>query len=96
MRLTGNIIKSIVTEKSLSLEAAGKYVFQVTYETSAGALKNELKKLYGVDVTAVNTIILPGKKRRKGKTGKYMKTAQRKKMIVTLKKGQKLDVMPKE
>ncbi len=96
MKLTANIIKSIVTEKSLSLEPAGKYVFEVTYETSAGTLKNDLKKMYGVDVTAVNTIILPGKKRRMGKPGKYGKTAQRKKMIVTLKKGQKLDVMPKE
>jgi ribosomal protein L23 len=39
---------------------------------------------------------LPGKKRRMGRTQKYRKTAQRKKMIVTLKKGQKLDVVPKE
>jgi large subunit ribosomal protein L23 len=96
MKISSNIIKPIVTEKSLSLEDAGKYVFEVTYETSAGALKKELKHIYGVDITAVNTIILPGKKRRMGRTQKYRKTAQRKKMIVTLKKGQKLDVVPKE
>jgi len=96
MRFTSKILKPIVTEKSLVLNNTGKYVFQVADDTSAGSMRREIKKLYGVDVTSVNVIVLPGKKRRKGKSARFGKTAQRKKMIITLKAGQKIDVMPKE
>ncbi len=96
MKISANIIKPIVTEKSMKMQDSGVYTFEVTKNTSAGAMKNELKKAFGVDVTSVRTIILPGKKRRVGRTGKYKKTAQRKKMLVSLKDGQKLELMPKE
>lgn len=96
MKISANIIKPIVTEKSMKMQEAGNYVFEVTKGTTAGALKLELKKVFGIDVIDVRTIILPGKKRRIGRTAKFKKTAQRKKMIVVLKEGQKIDLTPKE
>lgn len=96
MRISAFILKPVITEKSMWLNENGKYVFQVTEDSSAGTVKRELKKLYNVDVTSVHTIILPGKKRRLGKTARFKKTAKRKKVIVTIKEGQKIDVIPQE
>jgi large subunit ribosomal protein L23 len=96
MKISANIIKPIVTEKSMKMQESNCYVFEVTKATTAGAFKLEMKKVYGVDVIDVRSIILPGKKRRMAKSNKFRKTAQRKKMIVVLKEGQKIDLTPKE
>ena len=96
MRISAFVLKPIITEKSMWLSENGKYVFHVTEDASAGTVKRELKKLYNVDVTSVHVIILPGKKRRMGKSGRFKKTAKRKKVIVTIKEGLKIDVAPHE
>lgn len=96
MKITGVILNRIVTEKSLKAEESGKYTFAVTKIASAGLVKSEIKKIYGVDVIEVHTIILPGKPKRKGRSPRFKKTAQRKKVIVTLKKGQKIESTEKE
>jgi large subunit ribosomal protein L23 len=96
MNISNKIIKPMITEKSMALADARKYVFQVSKDTTKGGIANELKKLYNVDVIDAQSLILPGKKRRIAKTPRFRKTAERKKMIVTLKEGQKLDFLPKE
>jgi len=96
MRLSNLVIKPVVTEKSIALAGQGKYVFEVDLKANFGNIKKEMKKLFNVDVIGTRSIILPGKKRRIAKTPRFKKTAMRKKMILTLKEGQKLDVLPKE
>lgn len=96
MNISTKIIKPVVTEKSMALAGTGKYVFEVAKEVSKGSLTTELKKLYNVDVIDAQSLILPGKKRRIAKTPRFRKTAQRKRIMVTLKDGQKLDFLPKE
>lgn len=96
MRLNEVIIKPIVTEKSMQLAGIGQYVFEVALSASDGQVIREIKSLYNVDATQVRSSILPGKKRRIAKTQRFKKTSKRKKVMVTLKEGQKLDLMPKE
>ena len=96
MRLANSIIKPIVTEKSVSKTADGWYTFKVTMNASKGLIAKELKETYNVDVIDAKTMILPGKVRRILKTRKYKKTPSWKKMVVKLKKGQKLDLFPIE
>lgn len=96
MRIGSLILKSILTEKSLAMQPFRKYVFEVALEANKTSIEHELKKIYGVDAVDTHAYVLPGKKRRKGKTARFKKTPKRKRVIVTLKEGQKIDVMPKE
>ncbi len=96
MRITSAIIKPILSEKSLAEEQLGRYTFLVNKHATAGLVKNEIKKMYGVDVVKVRTIILPGKPKRLAKTNRFKSTPSRKKMIVALKKGQKIELMVKD
>ena len=96
MRLNESIIKPILTEKTMGYAASNKYVFEVGLDVSKGQVADELKHLFNVDVIDAHSSILPGKKKRKGKTAQFMKTAKRKRVIVTLKDGQTLDIVPKE
>lgn len=84
------IKKPWVTEKSTDLNKDGKYVFMV----KSGAAKNEIKKaiqtIYNVKVVAVNTVNRPEKiKRFRSSFGRQ---PGYRKAIVTLAKGDKIDV----
>lgn len=84
------IKKPWVTERSTDLSALGKYVFLVQHEATKPEIRKAIKEIYKVDPVAVNIINRPAKRKgagmRKGKQSGY------KKAIVTLKKGQKIDV----
>ncbi len=95
MRLSETVIKPIVTEKTLALEPESKYVFRANKKASKGAIALEVKRLYDVDVVKVNTMIMPGKKRRIVGTRNFIKTRGWKKVVVKLKEGQKIDLVGK-
>ncbi|MDD2753625.1 MAG: 50S ribosomal protein L23 [Candidatus Portnoybacteria bacterium] len=84
--------RPMVTEKSFDL--SGK-LNQYIFEVAPGATKNETKKviqdLYGVKVIRVNTINVPGKKRRVG--GHEGFRSGFKKAIVFLAEGEKIEVI---
>lgn len=96
MRINNAVIKPIVTEKSYAMASKGFYTFKVSRSASKGAIKNNIKSLYGVDVIEVNTNVLPGKPKRIMKSRKFTKTETWKKAVVRLKEGQSIDVFPKE
>lgn len=83
----------IISEKSTNLSAFGKYVFLVHKKATKPEIKKNLKTLYKVDAKDVRVINIKSKKifigRMPGIKPGY------KKAIVTLKKGQKLDIIPK-
>ena len=84
------IISPNVTEKSTSLSEFNKVVFKVHKGASKDLIKKNIEKIFKVNVVKINTINLKGKSkivrnRRAYKTG-Y------KKAIVTLKKGQSIDL----
>lgn len=84
--------RPLVTEKSFDL---GGKLNQYLFEVAPGATKNEIKKvvqdLYGVKVMRVNTINVPGKKRRVG--GREGFKSGFKKAIVFLAEGEKIEVI---
>lgn len=86
-----DVIKALIrTEKSSLLEPQGKYLFLVTNASNKCQIKQAVEKIYKVKVKAVNTLITRGKMRRvRYQVGK---TADVKKALVTLKKGQKIEV----
>ena len=84
------IISPNVTEKSTSLSEFNKVVFKVHKGASKDSIKRNIEKIFKVNVIKINTINLKGKSkivrnRRSYKSG-Y------KKAIVTLKKGQSIDL----
>ena len=95
MRVSNVIIRPVVTEKSMALEADNKYVFLVNMRASKGAVANEVTRIYGVDVAEVNTMIMPGKKKRILRTNKFVKTKKRKKAVVRVADGQKIELVGK-
>ena len=84
------VISPNITEKSTYLSELDKVVFKVNQHASKDAIKRSIEKIFKVNVVKVNTINLKGKiklvKGRKTKTSGY------KKAIVTLKKGQTIDL----
>ncbi|MDY0302396.1 MAG: 50S ribosomal protein L23 [Candidatus Moranbacteria bacterium] len=84
------MVKPWITEKTQELMTTDKYVFRLRAKTTKREAKVAIEKLYNVKVIGVNIVNIPSKKRRFGRyTG--MKSAVRK-AIVTLKKGDKIEI----
>ncbi len=82
----------MLTEKSVHQEAAGKYTFVVHRDANKVDIKNALRTLYGVHVEDVNICHIVAKYRL-GKGRRLMqKRSFARRAIVTLKKGEKLDI----
>jgi len=87
------LVKQVwITEKGSILSGLGKYIFIVDKSINKPEIKKAIESIYSVNVVSVNVINSKGKLKRLGRsTGK---TSSHKKAIVTLKEGQKIDVMP--
>tara|TARA_B100001123_G_scaffold408665_1_gene502031 strand:+ start:2196 stop:2489 length:294 start_codon:yes stop_codon:yes gene_type:complete len=84
------IISPNVTEKSTSLSEFNKIVFKVHKKASKSSIKKSIEKIFKVNVIKVNTINLRGK--TKVIRNKKVFKPGIKKAIVTLKKGQSIDL----
>jgi len=84
------IISPNITEKATSLSEFNKVVFTVHKNANKNSIKRSIEKIFKVKVTKINTINLKGK--TKLIKGKKSKKAGYKKAIVTLKKGQSIDL----
>ena len=85
------IIAPLITEKASDLTAKNQYVFKVKPAANANEVKKAVSHLYGVTVEAVRMINLPRKQKRLGRHTGY--TARRKKAIVSLKEGDKIETL---
>ncbi len=88
------IIAPRITEKSMADALAQQYTFLVNPHATKTQIRHAIEELFKVNVTKVNTVNVAGKTRRFARrnlrtTGK---TADRKKAIVTLKPGQKIEL----
>lgn len=81
-----------ITEKSHDMSIQGKYVFLVDKHANKSEVKKAVEKFYKVNAVAVN--IINARKKSSHFGAKITPGARYKKAIVTLKKGQKIDVMP--
>ena len=84
------IISPNVTEKSTSLSEFNKVVFKVDKGANKKSIKKSIEKIFKVNVIKINTINLKGK--TKIVRGKKSYKPGYKKAIVTLKKGQTIDL----
>ena len=84
------ILSPVVTEKSTNMSEFNKVTFKVPLSSNKKSLKKSIEKLFKVNVTKVN--IVNKKSRTKVSRGKKIKKKGYKKAIVTLKKGQNIDL----
>ena len=82
-----------VTEKATRLEAEDKYVFKVLLKANKTEIKKAIENLYGVKVINVRIINIHRKQIRLGKQKGWKKGY--KKAIIRIKKGQRIEVMPR-
>ena len=90
LHLYDKIISPIVTEKSTNLSEQNKIVFKVPSNANKNNLKSNIEKIFKVTVTKVN--IINKQNRTKLTRGKKIKVSGYKKAIITLKKGQSIDL----
>jgi len=85
------IIRSpVITEKATLLGEKNQVVFRVAIDSSKPEIKAAVEGLFGVSVTAVNTLVAKGKtKRFRGRPGVRSDV---KKAYVTLAAGQSIDL----
>ena len=84
------ILSPIVTEKSTNMSEHNKIVFKVPNSSNKEIIKKNIEKIFKVNVTKVNIIIK--QTRIKLTRGKKVKVKGYKKAIITLKKGQTIDL----
>lgn len=82
-----------ITEKGTDLNKENKYVFRVYSESNKKEIKKIISALYNVDVLSVRIINIPPKSRRLGRTSGWRQGY--KKAIITIKKGQKIELLPR-
>ena len=84
------ILSPIVTEKSTNLSEQNKIVFKVPNSSNKEIIKKNVEKIFKVNVTKVN--IINKHSRNKISRGRKVKVKGYKKAIITLKKGQSIDL----
>ena len=87
---TDSIRQPIVTEKATILSEQNKTVFKVHSGANKRSIKKNIEKLFKVTVVKVN--IINTKRKKKIKQGKISIKPGFKKAIITLKKGQSIDL----
>ena len=90
IHLYDKILSPFVTEKSTSLSDQNKIVFKVSNKANKINLKKNIEKIFKVNVTKIN--IINKQPRKKIVKGKKVKVLGYKKAIITLKKGQSIDL----
>ena len=90
IHLFDKILSPLVTEKSTNLSDQNKIVFRVPFNANKKNLKTNIEKIFKVNVTKINMI--NKKNRVKLTRGRKVKVSGFKKAIVTLKKGQSIDL----
>ena len=90
IHLYDKILSPIVTEKSTNLSEQNKIIFKVHNKANKKNLKTNIEKIFKVNVIKVN--IINKQNRTKITRGKKVKVSGYKKAIITLKKGQNIDL----
>ena len=90
IHLYDKILTPVVTEKSTNLSEQNKVVFKVPRVATKNNLKKNIEKIFKVNVIKIN--IINKQNRTKITRGRKVKVQGFKKEIITLKKGQSIDL----
>ena len=82
----------VLTEKSVRLLDSNQYTFDVDIKLTKPQIKNLIEDAFQVKVIAVNTHRPPRKKKRLGYTQGYKPLYKR--VIISVKRGQAIQVLP--
>ncbi|MBU1012181.1 MAG: 50S ribosomal protein L23 [Bacteroidetes bacterium] len=88
------IKKPVITEKMTAMgEKLNRYGFIVDKRANKLQIKEAIKEIYGVEVTAVNTMSYSGKSKSRFTKAGFIsgKTSSFKKAIITLAEGETID-----
>ena len=83
------ILRPVISEKSYTLLDHNKYTFEVHTKAKKTEIRQAIEEIFGVKVTAVNTIRIPPKPKRQGLSKGH--TPARKKAVVTLAEGDTIE-----
>tara|TARA_B100000427_G_scaffold328670_1_gene342370 strand:- start:467 stop:760 length:294 start_codon:yes stop_codon:yes gene_type:complete len=90
IHLYDQIIHPVITEKSTNLSEQNKVIFKVKRNINKKIIKKNIEKLFKVTVVKVN--VINKQSRKKMTRGKKVRVKGYKKAIITLKKGQNIDL----
>ena len=90
IHLYDKIYSPILTEKSTALSDQNKIVFKVPKKANKNSLKKNIEKIFKVNVVKIN--IINKQNRKKLTRGRKINVKGYKKAIITLKKGQTIDL----
>ena len=90
LHLYDKILSPLVTEKTTNLSEQNKVIFKVPNNSNKKNLKINIEKIFKVNVIKIN--IINKQNRIKLTRGKKVKVSGFKKAIITLKKGQSIDL----
>ena len=90
INLYDSILNPLVTEKSTNLSEMNKVVFIVKKSANKKTVKKNIEKIFKVNVVKIN--IINKQSRLKIARGRKIKVLGYKKAIITLKKGQNIDL----
>ena len=90
IHLYDKILSPLLTEKSTNLSGLNKIVFKVHKKANKKNIKSNIEKIFKVNVTKIN--IINKQNRTKLTRGRKVKVSGFKKTIITLKKGQSIDL----
>ncbi|TAN43793.1 MAG: 50S ribosomal protein L23 [Nitrospirae bacterium] len=86
------IKKPLFTEKGMEIkERENKILVEVNINSNKHEIKKAVEEIFKVKVDKVATVILPGKLKRLGRS--VGRRPDKKKAIITLKQGEKLDLV---
>ena len=85
-----SILNPLITEKSTKLSEMNKVIFKVNSSADKKTVKKSIEKIFKVNVVKIN--IINKQSRFKIAKGKRIKVQGYKKAIITLKKGQNIDL----
>ena len=86
--------KPILTEKASALtEKSNRFTFRVDHRANKLQIKSAIEKMYGVNIVALNTMVVVGKLKSRNTKGGMVsgRSPKYKKAIVTLKDGETID-----
>lgn len=87
------IKRPLVTEKAITAQNNGKYVFVVDTDATKSQIASEFNKLFGVKALSINLVTVKGKIKTNWKTRAPVVHPNTKKAIITVNKDQKIDLL---
>jgi large subunit ribosomal protein L23 len=85
------LIRPTITEKSTLLQENGQYTFQIARKANKTLVKQAVEENFNVTVISVNITVNHGKRKRYGP--RFKKQPDIKKAVVTLRQGDRIDLI---